>query len=153
MPKAILTKEQDVEVARLYLSGETAQDIADWLGVYKQPVLNSLKRSAIPRRKNWERASGEESGKWKGGIRMIKGYRHILLPGHPLARADGYVAEHRLVKEKEIVDKRQVVHHKDGNRLNNKRPNLIVYEDNGIHRKGHSKKEPRDKKGRFTKTI
>lgn len=151
MPKSVITVEQDIEIARLYLGGETAQDIADWLGTYKQPILNSLKRSHIPRRKNWSRASGDKHGHWKGGIRMIKGYKHILLPGHPLARADGYVAEHRLIKEKDIVNKLQVVHHEDGNRLNNKRSNLIVYKNNGVHRREHSKKESRDKKGRFIK--
>lgn len=83
---------------------------------------------------------------------MIKGYKHVLLPGHPLARADGYVAEHRLLKEKELVDKQQVVHHEDGDRLNNKWSNLVVYKNNGAHRKEHSKKESRDKKGKFTKT-
>ena len=147
MPKSKITKEQDKDVAQMYLRGMTAQQISEKYKFYKQSILNSLKRSSIERRKDWKRASGEKNGKWKGGIRMIKGYRHIHLPAHRLSRKDGWVAEHRLLKEKEIKNKKQIVHHKDGNRLNNKKTNLKVYKNNGVHRSCHSKTQRRNKKG------
>ena len=145
--KTKINKEQDIEVAKMYLSGMTAQQIAEKYKVYEQSILYSLKRSKIKRRKKWKRATGEKNGNWKGGIRIIKGYRHILIPGHKLARKDGYVAEHRLIKEKEIKNKNQIVHHIDGNILNNKKDNLKVYKNNGVHRSRHSKTQKRNKKG------
>jgi hypothetical protein len=42
---------------------------------------------------------------------------------------DGYVREHRLIAEKSIgrtLDRTEVVHHKDGDRLNNHADNLEV---------------------------
>jgi len=149
MPKSKITKEQDRVVAEMYLSGMAAQQIAEKYSVYKQSILNSLKRSSIDRRKDWKRASGDKSGSWKGGIRMVKGYRHIFRPGHWLARKDGWVAEHRLLKEKEITNRSQVVHHDDGNKINNKIENLVIYDNNGVHRSKHSKEQSRDKRGKF----
>ncbi len=149
MPKSKITKEQDVKVKELYLSGMTAQQIADKYLVYEQSILNSLKRSGIERRKDWKRASGDKNGHWNGGIRMIKGYRHIYRPGHRLSRSDGWVAEHRLLMDDKILNKEQVVHHKDDNRLNNSINNLKVFKNNGEHRKYHSKKDTRDSNGRF----
>lgn len=131
----------------------TAQQIADQFSVYKQSILNSLKRSNINRRKDWKRASGDKSGSWRGGIRMIKGYRHLFRPGHRLSRADGWVAEHRFVMDDKIKNKQQVVHHEDENRLNNNIENLRIFENNGEHRKYHEIKEVRDSKGRFSKKM
>jgi hypothetical protein len=149
MPKTKITKEQDIIIKELYLSGMTSQQIADQFLVYKQSILNSLKRSGVERIKTWKRASGDKNGKWKGGIRMVKGYRHVYLPGHRLARKDGWVAEHRLLVEEKIINKTQVVHHKDNNRLNNNKNNLEVFSSNSEHRKEHCKTDLRDKKGKF----
>lgn len=151
MSKTKITKKQDIEVSKMYLKGMTSQQIAEKYNVYKQSILNSLKRSGIKRRQNWGRASGIKNGNWKGGIRIIKGYKHILRPGHRLARKDGYVAEHRLVMEKYLTSKTQVVHHKDGNILNNKKENLEVYKNNGVHRSSHSKTQKRNTKGVWKK--
>lgn len=153
MPPSNFNKRQDKRIARLYLSGKTTEQIANMYGVYKQSVLNSLKRSGISRRKVWQRANREKNGQWKGGVRIIKGYIHILLPHHHLARKDGYVPEHRLVMEEYMgraLLKEEVVNHKDGNRLNNNTNNLEVFSDNGKHMKMHAYYFLRDKKGRFS---
>ncbi len=138
----------------LYLSGKTAQQIADIFRVYKQSVLTSLKRSGISRRKEWQRASGANNGAWRGGIRMVKGYRHIYRPKHHLARKDGWVAEHRVIAEK-IIGRRlkrgEVVHHRDENKVNNAPSNLMVYASNAAHLRGHAKGWKRDGKGKFFK--
>lgn len=147
--KTRINKEQDVVVGVMYLTGMSAQQIADSCGVYKQSILNSLKRRGIERRKDWKRASGSKNGNWKGGIRMIKGYRHVYRPDHRLARKDGWISEHRLLKEDELTDDKQIVHHKDGNRLNNNTKNLIVIKNNGVHRMEHCRGQERDKQGRF----
>ena len=147
--KTKITKEQDVDIAKKYIGGSTAQKIADEYHVYKQSILNSLKRSGVERRKDWKRASGKKNGHWNGGIRMIGGYRYVFRPGHRLSRGDGWVSEHRLIMENEIIELCQVVHHIDGNKLNNSRENLFVYSNNGVHRKLHVKKEHRNSLGKF----
>ena len=57
------------------------------------------------------------------------GYIYVYLPDHPYASADGYVMEHRLVMEKHIcryVLPGEVIHHKNGNRKDNRIENLAL---------------------------
>lgn len=84
---------------------------------------------------------GPKNATFKTGVVMASnGYRKIYAPGNPFRDSDDYVLEHRLVAEKyllteensvEIDGKRYlkpeyVVHHIDGNRLNNDVSNLMV---------------------------
>ena len=147
--KSKFTPAQDREVAQQYLSGETAQQIAERNGVYKQSVLNSLKRSGVERRKDWQRARGKNNGNWGGGTRMVKGYKHIFLPSHPLSRSDGWIGIHRLKMAEQITDGAQVVHHVDGNILNNDDSNLQVFKNNSEHMAMHAKERKRDQRGMF----
>ena len=80
--KSRFTPKQDKVIKKLYLDGSTAQQIADRYNVYKQSVLNSLKRSGIKRHTNWDRAKGERNGNWRGGIRFLGGYESIYQPDH-----------------------------------------------------------------------
>ena len=68
-----------------------------------------------------------------------------------MARTDGWIAEHRLLKELEIIEKSQIVHHKDGIRTNNSLENLLVFSNNSEHIKYHNQKWLRDKFGKFSK--
>ena len=151
MPATKLTKQQEKYILKVYKngSGKFARKIASEFKVGHQVITNCLKRNGITPKKRWPGPIGEQNARWNGGRRMVKGYLHILKPEHRLARADGYVAEHRLLKESEIIKKEQVVHHKDENRLNNKLANLEVYPNNGEHRKYHSISQSRDIKGKF----
>lgn len=55
------------------------------------------------------------------------GYRYVYRPNHPKANKRGYVLEHRLVMEEKLgryLEDYEIVHPKDGNRLNNHPDNL-----------------------------
>lgn len=84
--------------------------------------------------------TGPRNGKghpnWKGGTRIVKGYRYIYTPDHPFATKSRYVSEHRLVMEQKLgryLHPKEVVHHIDGKSLNNHPDNLVVFGSNGKH--------------------
>mgnify|MGYP000856665469 FL=1 len=59
-------------------------------------------------------------------------------------RKDGYRAEHHLVAEDTIGRKLrdgEIVHHIDGDKLNNAPDNLVVFESQSAHRKAHAQLE------------
>lgn len=71
------------------------------------------------------------NGNWKGGIYIDKrdGYKMIRLPNHPLVKHSNfkYYEYHRYVYEQYyncILLPRVILHHKDGNKLNNSIENL-----------------------------
>ena len=86
---------------------------------------------------------GEKTSRWNGGQMIRHGYRFIIQPDHPNANALGYVQEHRLVMEfvlARLLKREEVVHHRDGNRLNNVIENLFVFPNSSVHSKFHAYK-------------
>lgn len=72
---------------------------------------------------------GIDASNYKRGYVIIRGYKLISSPNHPFVNAFGYVREHRLVMEKEIgrfLQPNEIIHHKDGNTLNNDISNLKI---------------------------
>lgn len=70
-----------------------------------------------------------------------KGYRVISCPCHPNADRDGYVLEHRLIMEvflSRLLSRNEVVHHKDGNKLNNAIENLDLLSSKSEHSRLHA---------------
>ncbi len=69
------------------------------------------------------------------------GYKAVYVPDHPHATKEGYVMEHILVMEKSIgrlLEKDEVVHHKNHNRADNRIENLQLMtfkEHAGLHMK------------------
>lgn len=58
-----------------------------------------------------------------------RGYVLIYAPFHPRAPKGGYVYEHRLVMENTLgrmLERHEVVHHKDGDKTNNDATNLVL---------------------------
>ncbi len=56
-------------------------------------------------------------------------YNYAVVKGHPFATRHGYVLEHRIVVENNlgrILEKSEVVHHKNGNKKDNRISNLEV---------------------------
>jgi hypothetical protein len=136
-----------------YKKGRTVHDIAVELEFYDQVVKNILKRNGVKIRPNssYEYPKGEKNKQFGDGTRHLKGYLEIKLPWHYLAKSTGYVPYHRLVYSLfhgPLTDS-MIVHHKNGDKTDNRPENLEAYENNGVHRKSHSKKQKRDKFGKF----
>jgi len=79
-----------------------------------------------------ESMRGEKNQAWQGGsyIEPDKGYRMVRRPGHPRARANGYVAEHLLVMEEQLgrpVVLPEEVHHINKVKTDNSPSNLKIY--------------------------
>lgn len=85
--------------------------------------------------------TGKDSSNWKGGKIFRSGYIYILKPEHPNSGKQGYIAEHRLVMEKHLgrfLNKKETIHHIDGNQSNNILENLKLFATRGKHTKyGH----------------
>jgi hypothetical protein len=80
---------------------------------------------------------GKKSMAWKGGkIVDANGYIHIWNPEHPnanIGRRKAYVAEHRMVMSDYIgrpLRSDETVHHKNGNRADNRVENLELWSTN-----------------------
>lgn len=74
---------------------------------------------------------GEKNGHWKGGIHYRKdGYVLVRMGVIPRAyKGSRYKLLHRIVMEKKmgrLLKRSEIVHHKDGNKGNNKVSNLKV---------------------------
>ncbi len=83
--------------------------------------------------------------KQKGGFRLKKhkrnnGYQYVYFPEHPNAGMSGFISEHRLKASKMLgreLTRQDIIHHNDGDRLNNDEINLYPTDKSG-HRKAHS---------------
>lgn len=78
----------------------------------------------------------------KGKVRRVRsnGYYAIYCPEHPHAFGRGFVYEHRLVMERHLgrlLDSSEIVHHIDGNRLNNDLSNLRLNPTIAHHKLEH----------------
>ena len=87
--------------------------------------------------------SGANSGNRRGGKKLsIYGYVLVKNLDHPNADKNGYVQEHSLVMEKKLgryLDKKEVIHHIDGRKDNNRRKNLQLFINDSEQKKRRHK--------------
>lgn len=102
---------------------------------------------------------GNKNSTWKSDTKISRyGYRLVRVLDHPFRAKDDFVFEHRLVAEanlltpentvvvdgKPYLSKDYVVHHKNGNRLDNRVENLEILK-RGDHSSMHQKTDPQPK--------
>lgn len=87
--------------------------------------------------------TGKRNPMWQGGMTVTDGYVVVRAPGHPRARGEGhYVRKHILVMEKRLgryLTANEIVHHRDGNRMNNRIGNLQLFASHAEHMNEHRK--------------
>lgn len=126
---------------------KSISEIASMVEASHGSVASALSWAKIPMRSPEEGKkmagpfTGELAGNWKGGRRKTsEGYIYVYSPKHPF-RADGnYVMEHRLVMEASLgryLTPTEVVHHKNGNKKDNKIENLELLASRGEHTRHH----------------
>jgi len=94
--------------------------------------------------KNKLNMKGSGNPNWKGGvIKTSNGYLLEYCPKHPFADKRRYVLQHRLVMEKYIkrfLDPKEIVHHLNEKRDDNRIENLELLKNLGEHNKLHKTK-------------
>lgn len=106
-----------------------------WVALIKREPAYKICRSCDGKKRigtNGFQQIGDKSHKWKGGrTETEEGYILIVLPPdnffYPMARANGYVFEHRLVIAQSLgrcLQPNEVVHHKNGIKDDNHEGNL-----------------------------
>lgn len=84
---------------------------------------------------------GKDMPRWKNGIsKNLRGYIEIHQPSHPFCNYKKHILEHRLIMEKELgryLTKKEIVHHINGIKDDNRIENLQLFADDIKHRKFH----------------
>lgn len=124
------------EVRELTNRGWGLKRLAERYGCSRQTVCNRMREAGIPTHPQHS-CPGEKNPFWRGG-RWIDpdGYVMIWKPGHPHASKASYVREHRLVMEEKLgryLDPKEVVHHLNGVKDDNRPENLELFSCNADH--------------------
>jgi hypothetical protein len=106
-----------------------------WAGIKTRGIKDALAQKYTNGR--W----GKEASNWRGGKKNTgSGHIQIYSPKHPLCDRKGYVMEHRLVMEKHLsryLTEKEIVHHINGNKADNRLENLRLCKDRAEHLQIH----------------
>lgn len=96
---------------------------------------------------------GPLNGRWKGGT-IVRADGYVLVRIGIIGKSEKgarYKLQHRIIMEKKIgrpLLRSEIIHHKDGDRSNNKISNLEILTQ-AEHAKEHYKSREKTKKGRL----
>lgn len=89
-----------------------------------------------------ESVVGEGNPMWKGGVKKhSEGYVYVYMPEHPNCDTSGYMLEHRVIMERIIgrfLFRKEVVHHVNGDKSDNRESNLELLNSQAEHLKEHN---------------
>lgn len=118
LPRRLLLADLADDIMAMVERGSSVTEIAAEVGFSVTAVRNFLAANGVRLEDKYH----------KGYCISHNGYKLVPAPeGHPNADSKGYVREHRLVMEKKLgryLEPHEVVHHKDGDKLNNDPENL-----------------------------
>lgn len=107
--------------------------------IVSQNTKNKISKTLKGRKR--PELTGQKHPLWKGGRKISKiGYVSFYQPNHPFANHDGYVYEHRIMMEKLLnryLEPKEVVHHINGIRYDNRIENLRLFFNQSEHIKFH----------------
>jgi len=114
----------------------TTAEIGALMGYSAETIRRQMIVAGIPRLPG--KARPEKNYFWRGGRTIDKhGYVLVKVPkDHPMATKIGYVREHRLVMAEVLgrpLTRREVVHHRNGDRADNRPENLELFASNADH--------------------
>lgn len=96
--------------------------------------------------KRFPELSGSKSKRWKGGSYIgTDGYRLVHIGNDDQEiKWNNYRKEHMVIMEKVLgrpLQQGEIIHHIDGNKLNNNPENLVLFPDEKTHRQTHNQLE------------
>ncbi len=135
MPKISRCEVHKTLVLKMISDDCSLKEIGRAVGTTGNRVKDWVLRNGIDK-KFPKAGTGSKNSNWKGGRRpTAAGYVLIYAPNHP--HSDGcYVWEHRLVMEKmigRILLPKEVVHHRNGKKGDNRPENLQLFSENRQH--------------------
>lgn len=129
---------RNLQVSHLGYKMSQAQKHKIRIGVKKNLPKTSFKKGFIPwsKGKKCPQLCKHKNGNWNSGRYYHRGYVYKFCQNHPNKRNGNYVREHRLIMERHLgrlLSPKEVVHHINGIKDDNRIENLMLFSNTGLH--------------------